>query len=608
MRSACPIIVVFAAVLSASAAAQQAAPRAPALGGEAAERARVHAIVGDLGLPELPPADAGPRDSLFFADRLVPPGAGDGAADASLVTITLNGSQTGTGKPEVLWYQLPDGYSPTGAPFPMVIAWHGFGQSALSVSNLSTLDEECNARNWIYLSVTGIDDQLFGSPISQVSVQAGIQYMLDNFNVDDDRLYMVGFSMGGGCVTSFASRHRDPAGIMIAAVGTVSMTGDWTETYTLAPPVQKTLMENPYNFGGSPAAVPFAYQQVSSLYFTPGSYLPAPGTLDAKIAMGDNLDTTPLWLTWDVADPIVENPPGMGAALAGLVTGAGGAAETHPVSGTPDPHSWTVLNEVQLLDFFTGKSVVRWPLSFHAQLDQAAAVSFTQATQAVEGAFTWCDGTSLPGTDTVQLAAVENAAQVTFRAGDASQADAFPLHLTAGSADALGYQLKLTGFDQPPGYLTLPLDGSLIKGVDSEPLTDSLLPDVPGLSGLDADVQSEPWLGDLSSSPEPALIGGPVQVRLNMPDGPDPAALLILSLDERLTHIKGGHVITVDAFAPALLALLSLGLSPTGTVVLEGDLPSDPVLHGARVVMQALSFTGGGQVGNISNLWALHIE
>src|SRR4029453_12425053 len=106
---------------------------------------------GDLGLPELPPPEAGPRSSLFFADRLVPPGAGDGAADASLVTVTLNGNQTGTGKPEVLWYQLPDGYSASGPPHPMVIAWHGYGQSARSVSNLSTVDEECNARNWIYL-------------------------------------------------------------------------------------------------------------------------------------------------------------------------------------------------------------------------------------------------------------------------------------------------------------------------------------------------------------------------------------------------------------------------------------------------------------------------
>jgi len=35
------------------------------------------------------------------------------------------------------------------------------------LDQLSTLDEECNLHNWVYLSVTGIDDQLFGSPISQ---------------------------------------------------------------------------------------------------------------------------------------------------------------------------------------------------------------------------------------------------------------------------------------------------------------------------------------------------------------------------------------------------------------------------------------------------------
>jgi acetyl esterase/lipase len=594
--------MVLWALLAAPGAAQ-------GLPGEAAERARVQTIVGDLGLPPLPPAESGPRNSLFFADRLVPPGPADeGPGDATLVTVTLNGTQTGTGKPEVLWYQLPDGYSAAGAPHPMVIAWHGYGSSALSVSQLSTIDEECNARNWVYLSITGIDDQLFGSPISQDNVEAAIAWMLANFHVDADRLYMVGFSMGGGCVSSFATRHRDPTGVMIAAVGTVSMTGDWTETYTLALPAGQDIMENPFNFGGSPAQVPFAYQRVSPLYFVPGSYPPTPGTLEPKISMGDNLDTTPLWLTWDVADPLVEDTPGMGAALAGLVNAAGGSAQTHPVSGTPDPHSWGVLEETQLFDFFEGKVVNRFPKVFRAQLDEAATVSYTLATQAATDAFTWYNASSTPGIDALVLQAVENAGQLVLHAGGAGQLGDWPQHLTARSADAIGYELKLTGFDQPPSYLLQTVGGALIEGVDSEPLTDSLLAEVPASGVVLADVHSEPWLGDLFSAPEPALIGNPLLATLDMPTGSGPSALLILSLDERLTHVKGGHVITVDAFAPAVLAFVPLGLSPAGDVLLPAALPNDPLLHDLRIVMQAVSFTPGGQVGNISNLWALHID
>jgi hypothetical protein len=37
-------------------------------------------------------------------------------------------------------------------------------------------------------------------------------------------------------------------------------------------------------------------------------------------------------------------------------------------------------------------------------------------------------------------------------------------------------------------------------------------------------------------------------------------------------------------------------------------LPGDPALHGLRIVMQAVSFTAGGNIGAITNQWAMHIE
>ena len=574
---------------------------------EAAEQARVHAIVGDLGLPELPPASSGPRSQMMFADRLFDPPPANDSAPATLQTFTVPASVTGTGKPEVIWYQIPDGYVAGGPKHPMLIAWHGYGSSAQSVSTLTTLDEECNARGWIYLAVTGIDDKLFGSTPCETNAQAGIQWMIDNFDVDVDRLYMVGWSMGGGIVTNFASKHRDPAGIMIAAVGTVSMTGDWTESYSLAPLAEQQVMENPFCFGGSPTAFPFEYQRASSLYYVLGSYPPTPGTLDPITAMGDNLDTTPLWMTWDIADPIAENPPVMSQNLASLVQSVGGTAETHPVSGTANPHSWDVLDETQLCNWFDGKVVNRTPLDLHAQLDQDAAVSFASVVQAAAGSFTFLHPRSIPATKSLQVQGVANAQQITLDAGLGGETGKWPLHVTCRSVDGLGYQAKFTGFDRPPSYLLDFNTGALITGVDSDPTTNSLLADVAGLATLDANVVSQNWTGVVSSSPEPASIGGPVTVSIDMPLGTGTNCLLVVSLTEKLVHVKG-QVITANPFSPDVLLDQALILSPHGQLALPGALPGDPALHGLRIVMQAVSFTAGGNIGAITNLWAMHIE
>src|SRR5262249_6801890 len=192
---------------------------------------------------------------------------------------------------------------------------------------------------WLFMAPTGMDSKVFGSLPGQQNVEAAIKWMQDNYLVDNDRIYMIGFSMGGGVVTNFASRHRDPGGLMIAAIATVSGTSDWPLTYQSTSADGKTIMEPPLNSGGTPTAFPFNYQQCTTLYATPGSSPPNPGTNNPLISMGDNLHSTPLYLTWDSGDTLVEKPQLMGPQLKALVLGAGGTVQSVEVSGTVDPTS-----------------------------------------------------------------------------------------------------------------------------------------------------------------------------------------------------------------------------------------------------------------------------
>ncbi len=583
---------------------------------EAEQQALQRAVNGNLGFPELPPVtDNSPRDSMFFEDRRFvnqefTASPADVGPTLVQVTIPAGSSGTGTDVAEIMWYQLPENYVP-GDARPMVIAWHGYGFSANSVQLQSTVDEECNARGWIYLAVTGIDGAVFGTPPAQQNVEAAIHYMLDNFSIDADRLYMAGWSMGAGACANFVSRHRDPEGIMIAALGLVSGTYDWAESYNLGNSAVKVILENPYNFGGSVIQQLFRYQQASTLYNVPGSYPPAPGTYSPSISMGDNLGNIPVYMTWDTGDTLVENPPAMGAQVASLISSVGGTVETHVVTGTvdpvtlvPKPHSWAVLDEVALFDFFATKTVVRSPAAFHGQLDISASVGFAKATQAVATVFSYLDGSAAG--DTLVVENVTNLSAVVANAGTAGLGGVWPLHVVARSSDNLGYKLRLTGFDSPPSYLVRTSDGSLVTGVESDPATESLIVQVPGNGTLDVRVISVPWTAKFSSTPDPVAVGADVTLNLDSDAGTSVLAYLVVSLSELITPIKGGYTITASVLPPA--GLLPVPLNAAGDITLIGAIPNIPALSGVRIVMQAVNLTASSHVDTVSNLWGLHVQ
>jgi acetyl esterase/lipase len=576
-------------------------------------------LTGDLGLPMLPPVlPDSPRDSLLFADRFpVNQGPSSEGPDGGTPTmfqgfIPMGHGGTGTDKNEIFEYQLGNDYDEFGAPHPLVVAYHGYGASHSSVAAQSTIDEECNTRGWVYMAPTGIDDQLFGSPVSQQNTQAAIQWMLDNWNIDPDRIYMVGFSVGAGIVSNFTARRRDPDGMMIAAVGIVSGTYDWTMSYVNGSAPLQALLENFYNFGGSPTTYPFRYKRSSDLYFRAGTYPPLPGTVEPEDSMATNLGSTPVYHTWDTGDWLPEaeaQNPVMGTILSGL----GGTYMQVTTSGTvdpntllPAPHSWAVLDEVDLFDFFDGKTVDRTPNSFDAQLDGGNPVSYLETTQVTIDAFTYVDGLSDTGVDALGILNVKNAGEVVVDLGEAEQTTTGPINLLAASDDANGFSLCLTNFTGNPAYLLDSVSSALIPGTLSDPLAGSLRHHVPGNTLLNADIISEPnWTTKLYTAPDPVAPGGAMVLTIDA-DPPAVATLLLIGFSEALNNVPGGNKVTVS-LGPTTL-LVQLPLNGSGDLSLPGGIPNNPSYSGLEVKLQSIDINGSGQVVSISNMWTVHIQ
>jgi len=598
--------------------AQVSAQKAPAERLDAADHAirmaRI-AVTGDLGLPPLLPVlPDSPRDAMYFADRLsVAPdqvassaasSVGDGGAPQMVDGFIPPGpGGTGTDIGEVFKYQIPGNYDPLNDPVPMVIGYHGFGNSANSVALVSTLDEEANARGWFYMSPTGIDDVLFGSPVCQQNVEAAMQFMLDSFNIDPDRLYMVGFSMGGGVSANFAARHRDPDGIMIAALGIVSGTFDWTLNWNISTPAGKDILENEYNFGGTPFEFPWAYQRSSSLYFEQGTYPPLPGVLDSENSMAINLGSIPTYVTWDLADPlpeVVSEEP----VLVGYLASLGGTLVSKPKTGTPLPiHSWIVLDEPDLFSFLDGKTVNRTPAVFEALLDGSTQVSWAQATQQVSEAFSRVSGVAVTSSRTLTVTGVENADVLATQVELAGILGPADVHVSASSGDTEGFALQINDLSAPPAWLEDPGTGALLPGTESDPFAEGLLQVVPDGGSLAVDLVTDAdYTADLSTSPEPALIGETVNLTVAAPGAA--MTYLLLGFNQALSTFKGGHHLLVQLGPTTLVIGFHLGLD--GTITLPGEIPNDPQLAGIEVLLQGI-MAAGSSVHSISNLWVMDI-
>jgi hypothetical protein len=542
---------------------------------------------------------------MVFADRFEvrPSQAAVQQASASnagqLVNFIVPMSVTGTGKVEFIQYLVPSSYVP-GTPIPLLVAWHGFGNSYKSVSDQTTLDEECEARGWAYLSVTGIDDKLFGPPIAQQNVAAAMGWLSTQVSIDPTRVYGVGFSMGAGCISSFAARHRDPAGPIFAGLGLVSGSYDWTQTWWLEP-LTRQMLENEWNFGAPPNLAPFAYQRVSGMYFTPGSYPPQPGVLQLLKSMAQNLGGTPAWITWDTGDSI-SYLPAQSAALGNLLTGIGGRTSLHPVSGTVDgdgnsaTHSWAVLDAHALCDYLAPLVAPLKPDAVRALVDEQRRVSWMTITPAAPSSFAGVQGAASGGAG-FDLHDATGVGRVHIAPGAPAPWD---LDLQVGAGQT-GWTVAFDDTGTPAGWAE-DAPGHGTTNFEFEPDGDGLVLPVTGTSSLT--VQVHAWDAVLTLLPDPAPTGSISHLRVDAPPGPT-LCWLIASMQAAPLSFAGSHVLLVQPSAP--FVLLTLPLDGAGNLDVQTHIPQDPSLSGTWLLLQIV-LPGQSMAGGTTNPFRFDIE
>ncbi|MFT7465022.1 MAG: hypothetical protein ACI9EF_003383, partial [Pseudohongiellaceae bacterium] len=370
----------------------------------------------------------------------------------------------------------------------------------------------------------------------------------------------------------------------------------------------QVLLENFYNFNGSPIAEAFAYRQSSGLYFTEGTYPPYPGTLDTIESMATNLGSIPTYITYDTGDPLPEIA-GTNEAFENVLFGLGSFPTKVLQSGTvdgdglPAEHSWSVLDETELFDFWDGLSVDRYPEQVEAQQDLGGEVSWLSTTQNAADAFSYVNGVADRPSSTITIDNVTNAAEVEVHIGATSITSA--PRIIASAAVGQPFSLRLSDSGNPPSYLLDHATAALIPLVDSDPSMDSLIVEIAGGSSLDVDVIYDPqWTSTLASAPNPVTIGNSSTVVVNCPSTAD-NAWMVIALEELLLPIQG-VTLTASPIPPAFLILLPLDAS--GGTSFLASIPNDPLFSGIRIPIQVMALDSLNTPFSVSNLWGFRID
>lgn len=186
---------------------------------------------------------AAPADELIRVDLI---SSYDGAATWSLVNI-------------------PDSYVP-GTPVPLVIGCHGMGGSADDA--ITFLAGPTSQRGWILAAPQTHGERSDGE--TSLAARAAqhdlidlLQYCMDNYDIDADRVYLSGASMGGMQTSISAAKYPDVFAAAWEWMGPADMEVIWYEldgSFLF----QELADESVIECGGKPDEQPFEYRRRSA--------------------------------------------------------------------------------------------------------------------------------------------------------------------------------------------------------------------------------------------------------------------------------------------------------------------------------------------------------
>ena len=483
--SALALFPLFFGASSAPGASAAPAPQDAARSAGATEAELARAF-GEPASPSFRAADAATREALarFFLrgpgatardgtpDAGPPEGAGGNAASTtgSVVRERVPGypglfqmtmSNTGSGYVEKFLLQVPD--VPPASPRPLLVVFHKYGTSHADVLFNTTFVDEARSRGWYLVAPLGAMQNNFGCLESQVNVRAALDWTRAHLPVDDQRIYGVGFSMGGGACASFAARHLDPDGPRLAAIvehsGTVSLTHAWANENEAV----RLMLEA--RFGGTPAQQPFAYQRCSTIDLNPTTGVVGQGT-----DMVRNLERVHTWLAAN--DPDFYLPEQTQAFHAQ-------ASSWHPGSvltlAPGNEHSWVTLDESAACDWLA-QQTLQEPSSGTILADESGVWQRFFVEQETGNAFTPFAWSADAPANRLSLGGTRNLRRIAVDAAEVGLAYVGSLRLALSAADGTGDEVLLTSVPFAPNAVFR--DGTPAAAA-YDPLTHTLLIDEP---------------------------------------------------------------------------------------------------------------------------------
>ncbi len=351
--------------------------------------------------------------------------------------ITLQ--NTGTGWEEVFLLGVPT--NPI-VPAPCLVVHHGYGQEPKDMVSLTSYFQEAMARGWVVLAPLGAHKYNYAIDYAQINVEVAITWAATVLTLDPDRFYAVGFSMGGGMASSFASRHLDEFGPRFAAVVVHTGTCSMRDSYWSAD--DKSLMKGPQMFDATPDEDPFRYQIASSIDLDTFT-----DTVGQDTDLVRNLKHTPIYHFAALGDP---NPFLINQTEKDHDQALLRGAESVYVTSNDSVHRWYTLDETTVLDWME-------PLTFQGLVDGRSTRILADRSdrwfgialeQAATGQFTPLRWTGVASQNRVYVDEVENAASIGFDPEDFGLDQSSTVELVFNNTDGLAVAIVLEGYTSVP--------------------------------------------------------------------------------------------------------------------------------------------------------------
>jgi len=374
-----------------------------------------------------------------------------GRLEGNVYALRISG--TGTGWEEDFLIGIPP--NPLN-PAPLLVLFHQYSVSEYDTYIKTGFFKEALTRGWYVVAPLGAHQLNFGIDYSQRNIEVCLNWVTDFFGgaLDSERVYGVGFSMGGGALMSYASRHIDPTGVRFAAL--LNHTGSLSiaDLYERCSNNDTTVFDHPLMFGGPPGTNEIAYQRASTFHLWP-----LPARIDSSSDFVRNLQSTYIETWYSDIDPnpcpLVSQNWTLNRYLETTPYLNQGWDSTERVFNFNE-HTWRLLDEAQILDTFTPLRAQNPTGTVDVLADRDAryhCVEVKQATQDVLSPFRF---NSTPGgQNLIYFDRYSNISEVILHTADAGLDTSLPLEVKLdGNADSAPIEFTLTGYTNIPSDVT----------------------------------------------------------------------------------------------------------------------------------------------------------